>query len=165
MEQTPGRSHRAQMTKADLGRAVSGLFGELAPATSAGVVTLVERVAELARDPERLGRLQAGIAAVTGIIEEELERYEHDPRSFLYDEMLAGPAVLLIAKVRIDDDSVLLDGLEYALSENGLMRETQMAVTDSPALSDEQRQRLLHGLERLAEQSWIHACDSLLTGA
>src|SRR4051812_38424817 len=98
MEQTRAEAAEPAITKADLGRAVVGFVDELAKAIPESVVDFIGRVAEAARDPENLAKLQAGITMVADIIETELERYDRDPRSFLYDEMLAGPAVLLIAK-------------------------------------------------------------------
>ena len=160
--QVQGR--KTEAAKAELSQALAEIVGDVADAVVGGLVWVVERVGEAARDPALRTQVQAGMAAVKEVLEEELERHERDPRSYLYDEMLAGTAVVLIAKVRTDDESFLLDGLESAFSVASLVPEAQVAVAESPALSDDQRQRLLHGFEQLALGRWIPACDSLLTG-
>jgi hypothetical protein len=158
------KNRETDEAKAELSQALAEIVGDLADAVAGGLVRVVERVGEAARDPVLRTQVQAGMVAVKEVIEEELERYEKDPRSYLYNEMLAGTAVVLIAKVRTDDESFLLDGLESAFSTGSLVQEARAAAAESPALSDDQRQRLLHGFEQLALGRWIPACDSLLTG-
>jgi hypothetical protein len=164
MVESRGQDRKTEGAKAELSQALAEIVGDFVDAVGIGLVRVVERVGEAARDPVLRMQVQAGMAAVKELIGEELERYEKDPRSYLYDEMLAGTAVVLIAKVRTDDESFLLDGLESAFFVGPLAQEAQAAVAESPPLSNDQRQRLLHGFEQLALGRWIPACDALLTG-
>ena len=122
------------------------------------------RLNELARDPEFLDTLQSGINAALRAVREEIENYERDPRSFLYDEMVSGPAVVLIAAVRLKGEAVLIDGLEWAWGEGDLASRASASLPESPYLTPSHRTQLSAGLEYLNDKDWTLACTLLMTG-
>lgn len=151
-------------TGEDFARAVLRAASEIVEAIPPALRQTIVQLGEMARDPGFQAALLEGLESARSSIDEEVRKYDRDPRSFLYDEMFAGPAVLLIGKVRSTDETILLEVLEEAISDRRLLQEAAMAIDRAPHLSPAQRRRIAAGLTYLEQKDWVLACDLLLKG-
>lgn len=144
-----------------------GLISAVHNIVSAVPGAAIKAIAELGRyfaDDGLRAALQSELNAFVAKVDEELDRYERDGRAFLYDEMLANHAIVLIALARTGHEEVIADGLECALTDEALVTEIDEAVANAARLSEAQRRRFELGLELLVARDWIPACDLILKG-
>lgn len=142
---------------------ISAIHDIVSSVPGAAIKAIAEVGRYLADDGLRIA-LQSELNSFAAKVDEELDRYERDGRAFLYDEMLAGHAVVLIALARTGHEEVVADGLEYALTDEALVTEIDEAVATAPLLSEAQRRRFELGLQFLVALDWIPACDLILKG-
>ena len=165
-DQTASEQPKPETTNSEeFVRAALKTLGKILEAIPPAALETIGRLGEMARDPELQAALMQDLKSAAATIRNEIEQYEADPRSFLYDEMVAGPAVSLISKVRSSDEQVLIDGLDTALRDHAFIATVQEQLGSAPHLSTAQRKRLSAGFAYLDEGDWTLACDLLLKGA
>ena len=118
----------------------------------------------IAQDPELRDAIAREFKTLTEQIEAEIRAYEADPRSFLYDEMLATPGLLLLTKARAEGDEPIVEALADAFGDGALADHAIETLAEAPHLSAAQRERFRCGFAHLKADRWVAACDLLLKG-
>jgi hypothetical protein len=108
--------------------------------------------------------VETGVNVILRSLQEEIDKYDRDPRSFLYNDMVGGPAILLIAAVRMQGEDVLIDGLEWVWDEGDFGSRAAAALSNSPHLTAVQRTQFAAGFDYLDAKNWTLACTLLLAG-